>query len=31
MGAVKKLSTGKVWCFAVGQFGWSVLAALISS
>ena len=27
----KKLSTGKVWCFAVGQFGWSVLAALISS
>ena len=29
--AVKKLSKGKVWCFAVGQFGWSVLAALISS
>ncbi len=28
---MKKLSTGKVWCFAVGQFGWSVLAALISS
>ena len=28
---LKKLSTGKVWCFAVGQFGWSVLAALISS
>ena len=28
---VKKLSRGKVWCFAVGQFGWSVLAALISS
>ena len=27
----KKLSTGKVWCFAIGQFGWSVLAALISS
>ena len=27
----KKLTTGKVWCFAVGQFGWSVLAALISS
>ena len=27
----KILSTGKVWCFAVGQFGWSVLAALISS
>ena len=31
MSQVKKLSTGKVWCFAVGQFGWSVLAALISS
>ena len=31
MAAKKKLSTGKVWCFAVGQFGWSVLAALISS
>ena len=31
MKQVKKLSTGKVWCFAVGQFGWSVLAALISS
>ena len=28
---LKKLSNGKVWCFAVGQFGWSVLAALISS
>ena len=28
---MKKLSTGKVWCFAIGQFGWSVLAALISS
>lgn len=31
MNHVKKLSTGKIWCFAVGQFGWSVLAALISS
>ena len=31
MTQTKKLSTGKVWCFAVGQFGWSVLAALISS
>ena len=31
MNGKKKLSTGKVWCFAVGQFGWSVLAALISS
>lgn len=28
---MKKLTTGKVWAFAVGQFGWSVLAALISS
>ncbi len=27
----KTLSNGKVWCFAIGQFGWSVLAALISS
>ena len=27
----KTLTTGKVWCFAIGQFGWSVLAALISS
>ena len=31
MEKTKKLTTGKVWCFAVGQFGWSVLAALISS
>ena len=31
MNEVKRLSTGKVWCFATGQFGWSVLAALISS
>ena len=28
---VKKLTRGKVWCFATGQFGWSLLAALISS
>ncbi len=28
---MKKLSKGKIWCFAIGQFGWSVLAALISS
>ena len=27
----KKLTRGKVWCFALGQFGWSLLAALISS
>ena len=31
MDGTRKLTTGKVWCFAVGQFGWSVLAALISS
>ena len=31
MSQTKKLTTGKVWCFAIGQFGWSVLAALISS
>lgn len=31
MSTLKKLTTGKVWCFAIGQFGWSVLAALISS
>ena len=31
MSGKKKLTMGKVWCFAVGQFGWSVLAALISS
>ena len=28
---VKTLTRGKVWCFALGQFGWSLLAALISS
>ncbi len=31
MSEKKKLSTGKVWCFAIGQFGWSILSALISS
>lgn len=31
MSEKKTLSRGKVWCFAVGQFGWSVLSALISS
>ena len=31
MSEKKKLSTGKVWCFAIGQFGWSVLSALVSS
>lgn len=28
---VKKLSTGKIWLFAVGQFGWSLLSGLISN
>ena len=27
----KTLSTGKVWCFAIGQFGWSIQSALISN
>ena len=27
----KKLTTGKVWCFAIGQFGWSIQSALISN
>ena len=31
MTELKKLTTGKVWCFAIGQFGWSILAAIISS
>ena len=28
---MKKLTQGKIWCFAIGQLGWSILAALISS
>jgi len=28
---MKVFSKGKVWCFAIGQLGWSLLAALISS
>ncbi len=27
----KTLTRGKVWCFAIGQLGWSILSALISS
>ena len=27
----KIISRGKIWCFAVGQLGWSILSALISS
>ena len=29
--SVKALTRAKIWCFAIGQFGWSLLAALISS
>ena len=28
---MKQLTQGKIWCFAIGQFGWSILAALISN
>ncbi len=28
---VKQLTRGKIWCFALGQFGWSLLAALLSN
>ena len=28
---MKKLTKGKMWCFAIGQFGWSVLSALITN
>ena len=31
MSTVKKLSRGKVWCFAIGQLGWSIQSALISN
>ena len=31
IGGVRQLTQGKIWCFALGQFGWSLLAALISS
>ena len=31
MSQKKKLTTGKVWCFAIGQLGWSILSALISN
>ena len=27
----KTISKGKIWCFAIGQLGWSILSALISS
>lgn len=28
---MKSLSTGKMWLFAMGQFGWSLLSGLISN
>lgn len=28
---MKKLTTGKMWCFAIGQLGWSLLSALITN
>ena len=28
---MKTLSKGKMWCFAIGQFGWSLLSALITN
>ncbi len=28
---MKKLTLGKIWCFAIGQLGWSTLSALLSS
>lgn len=28
---MKKLTTGKMWLFAVGQFGWALLSGLISN
>ena len=28
---MKTISKGKMWCFAIGQFGWSLLSALITN
>lgn len=28
---MNEMTKGKIWCFAIGQFGWSVLAAVISN
>lgn len=30
-GKMKKLTKGKMWAFAIGQFGWSLLSALITN
>lgn len=29
--SMKKLTTGKIWLFAVGQFGWALLSGIISN
>lgn len=28
---MKKLTTGKIWQFAAGQFGWAMLSGIISN
>ena len=28
---MKTLTKGKMWCFAIGQFGWSLLSAMITN
>ena len=28
---MKTITKGKMWCFAIGQFGWSLLSALITN
>ena len=28
---MKRLTTSKIWLFAVGQFGWSLLSGIISN
>ena len=31
MGELKSLSRGKMWCYAIGQLGWSIISGLIGS
>ena len=31
MGTMKKMTTGKIWQFAAGQFGWAMLSGIISN
>lgn len=31
MAELKSLSRGKMWCYAIGQLGWSIISGLISS